>query len=61
MYHSPTLFEDPQSFVPERWTGDAHYANDVLSAVQPFSFGSRNCLGKKYVCDLVHLKHVRGR
>jgi cytochrome P450 len=61
MYHSPVLFKDPQSFIPERWTDDPHYANDVRSAVQPFSVGSRNCLGKKYVGDLVCWKHVLGR
>jgi cytochrome P450 len=47
MYSSPTLFKDPQSFAPERWTGDERYANDQHSALQPFSFGPRDCLGKK--------------
>jgi cytochrome P450 len=51
MYHSPKLFKDPESFVPERWTGDARYAKDVRSAVQPFSVGVRDCLGKKYGCN----------
>ncbi|KAH7079034.1 cytochrome P450 [Paraphoma chrysanthemicola] len=46
MYRSPRLFKDPLSFVPERWTGDERYANDERSAVQPFSYGARDCLGK---------------
>jgi cytochrome P450 len=47
MYSSPTAFKDPQSFIPERWTGDVRYVNDHHSALQPFSVGPRDCLGKK--------------
>ncbi|KAH7066434.1 cytochrome P450 [Paraphoma chrysanthemicola] len=45
-YTSPTFFRDPLDFVPERWTGDPRYANDERAVVQPFSVGSRDCLGK---------------
>ena len=44
--HSARNFKDPEAFVPERWMGDPHYADDKRSAMQPFSFGPRNCLGK---------------
>jgi cytochrome P450 len=44
--HSERNFKDPDAFVPERWMGDPLYANDNAAAVQPFSFGPRNCLGK---------------
>lgn len=44
--HSSRNFKDPEKFAPERWLGDAEYADDKRSALQPFSFGPRNCLGK---------------
>ena len=54
--HSSMNFCDPESFAPERWlkTKDGEepseslkWASDKLEAVQPFSVGSRNCIGKK--------------
>jgi cytochrome P450 len=51
-YHSERNFTDPDDFVPERWLENerpAKYDSDIREAVQPFSFGPRNCLGKKYV------------
>ncbi|RKL18921.1 hypothetical protein BFJ70_g14135 [Fusarium oxysporum] len=47
-YRSPRRFKDPDSFVPERWMGEERYISDNRECVQPFSFGPRNCLGKKY-------------
>ena len=49
--HSERNFKDPDAFIPERWMGDPRFADDKLSAVQPFSFGPRVCLGKKLVVD----------
>lgn len=48
---SPRNFTDPDSFIPERWLKPPpdRYADDDLSAVQPFSQGPRNCLGRKSV------------
>lgn len=43
---SPLNFRDPESFVPERWLGDARYAKDRREASQPFSIGPRSCLGR---------------
>lgn len=44
--HSTRNFRDPEVFAPERWMGDPKYADDKRNALQPFSFGPRNCLGK---------------
>ena len=44
--HSERNFKDADSFIPERWMGDPRFADDNRNAVQPFSFGPRNCLGK---------------
>lgn len=44
--HSADNFKDPDAYRPERWLGDPSYANDDLTAVQPFSMGARNCIGK---------------
>ena len=43
---SPSHFKNAQEFHPERWLGDPEYADDHLSAVEPFGVGPRNCLGK---------------
>ena len=49
--HSARNFTDPAAFAPERWLDGeerpAKYAQDKREVVQPFSFGPRNCLGKK--------------
>jgi cytochrome P450 len=47
MNHSARNYKDPDKFVPERWLGDAEYANDKRETWNAFSFGPRNCLGKK--------------
>ncbi|MCJ1394081.1 hypothetical protein MMC18_006959 [Xylographa bjoerkii] len=44
--HSAANFTDAEAFVPARWMGDARYADDRREAVQPFSVGARNCIGK---------------
>jgi cytochrome P450 len=55
-YYSPKHFKDPKKFVPERWLSDekgeysaceGRYRDDNRKALQPFSVGPRNCLGKK--------------
>lgn len=48
VFRSATNFYDPESYLPERWLGeDERYANDKHEALQPFSFGPRNCIGRK--------------
>lgn len=44
--HSSLNFSEPEKFIPERWLGDARFANDKLQASQPFSTGPRGCIGK---------------
>lgn len=47
--HSPRNFTEPDAFAPERWLDErpGKYESDKREVVQPFSFGPRNCLGKK--------------
>ena len=48
--HSARNFADADTFTPERWLEaerPARYESDKREVVQPFSFGPRNCLGKK--------------
>ena len=40
-------FKRGMEFIPERWLGDSRFDGDERQAVQPFSVGSRDCLGKK--------------
>ncbi|KAI0132848.1 cytochrome P450 [Xylariales sp. AK1849] len=44
--HDPLFWTDPWEFRPERFLGDPRYKNDKLDAMQPFSAGPRNCIGK---------------
>lgn len=47
--HSPRNFTEPDAFAPERWLDErpGKYESDKREVVQPFSFGPRNCLGRK--------------
>ncbi|KAI0109794.1 cytochrome P450 [Daldinia grandis] len=45
---SASNFCDPTSFIPERWMGNAKYANDKRDVMQPFSVGPRNCPGQQF-------------
>ncbi|KAL9610244.1 MAG: hypothetical protein Q9167_005040 [Letrouitia subvulpina] len=41
-------FQKPESFIPERWLdGVSDFSTDKKQASQPFSIGSRNCVGQK--------------
>jgi len=50
-HHSSKNFRDAEKFVPERWLDDPRYVDDKKEAMQAFSTGPRNCIGKKY-CSL---------
>ncbi|KAL2061337.1 hypothetical protein VTL71DRAFT_7610 [Oculimacula yallundae] len=47
-YHSSTNFHDPERFAPERWLSNPpeEFRNDAKDALNPFSLGPRNCIGK---------------
>ncbi|KAI3259002.1 hypothetical protein CBS147309_7676 [Penicillium roqueforti] len=44
--HSPANFADAEQFIPERHLDDPRFSNDSKIAMQPFSFGPRNCIGR---------------
>ncbi|KAK7531677.1 cytochrome P450 71A23 [Phyllosticta citribraziliensis] len=47
--HMTWNFARASEFIPERWLElppGSEFANDDRAAIQPFSFGSRNCIGK---------------
>lgn len=45
--HHPAFWTTPKEFHPERFLDDPRFANDRFDAMQPFSVGPRNCIGKK--------------
>ena len=49
-YRMAEHFKDPYGFHPERWLDDPEFKDDHLDAVEPFSVGPRNCLGKVCRC-----------
>ncbi|OTA87086.1 hypothetical protein M434DRAFT_399648 [Hypoxylon sp. CO27-5] len=44
--HDTRFWADPYEFKPERFLSDPRYKNDKFDAMQPFSVGPRNCIGK---------------
>ncbi|KAL2135939.1 hypothetical protein VTI74DRAFT_6167 [Chaetomium olivicolor] len=51
MNHSSRNFTEPNKFIPERWLSEDEYQGQRFdkarhSALQPFSVGPRNCIGK---------------
>jgi cytochrome P450 len=46
---SSIYFKDPDSFEPERFLAEGQkiYGSDRRDAMNPFSVGPRNCIGKK--------------
>ncbi|KAM0542556.1 hypothetical protein ACHAPJ_012727 [Fusarium lateritium] len=47
VHHDPDHFALPDEFIPERWLDDPRFADDAKRALQPFSMGPRECIGKK--------------
>jgi cytochrome P450 len=45
-YRREEFFRKPDEFHPERWLGDPEFKDDKLDAVENFSVGPRNCIGK---------------
>lgn len=45
--HDPNHWTKPMEFHPERFLEDPKFKGDKLDAMQPFSLGPRNCIGRK--------------
>ena len=45
-YRNEDFFRKPYEFHPERWLDDPEFKDDKLDAMEPFSVGPRNCVGK---------------
>ena len=54
MNYSSKNFTEPNRFIPERWLAQDKYQGQLFdkrrhNALQSFSVGPRNCIGKKFV------------
>ena len=54
VFQSHDNFCEPERFVPERWLEDPQirpprFRHDKKEALQAFSCGPRNCIGKRYL------------
>ncbi len=49
MNYSTENWEAPMEFKPERFLEGSKNTHDKVEAMQPFSLGPRNCIGRKYV------------
>jgi cytochrome P450 len=47
MYTYEKNFKRPTEFLPQRWLGDPEFDGDEKQCLQPFSVGSRDCVGQK--------------
>lgn len=49
MFRSPLNFSRPEEFIPERFllAGEEEWSREKREALQPFSHGPRNCVGRK--------------
>ncbi|KAJ5513437.1 Cytochrome P450 E-class group I [Penicillium fimorum] len=45
LQHNPLYFDDPDSFIPERWMPNSNIKCNK-AAFAPFSYGPRSCLGR---------------
>ena len=50
---SDKYFSEPNTFMPERWIGEARHRSHPFS-VLPFGFGNRMCIGKHFA--LLHIQ-----
>lgn len=44
---SESNFLHANEFLPQRWLGDPEFGEDRRAVSQPFSVGSRNCIGRQ--------------
>jgi cytochrome P450 len=61
VFRSSDNFKFSESFIPERWLDDERFKDDKKDALQPFSFGPRNCIGRKYVHQPLLLRRTRAK
>ncbi|KAJ5584429.1 benzoate 4-monooxygenase cytochrome P450 [Penicillium hispanicum] len=45
-HRDPTLFPEPDSYMPERWLDDSEAMKDMRAAFIPFTTGARACIGR---------------
>ena len=62
MHHNEDVYDNPHRFIPERWLS-AYVGEDMakrsLEGLTPFSYGSRQCIGKRLAVMELHLTLAR--
>ena len=54
---NPDIFEDPDTFNPDRWLREdsERHGQKYAFAMQPFGFGPRSCLGQRFAEMEMHV------
>lgn len=47
MCHDPDYFEQPEAFIPERWSRDGSTSDVIPFSALPFGHGVRSCIGRR--------------
>lgn len=64
-FRNPKHFAEPESFCPERWLPESHqlydprFAGDNKVVFKPFSYGTRDCMGKNLAYSEMRLIAAR--
>ncbi|XP_050397894.2 1,25-dihydroxyvitamin D(3) 24-hydroxylase, mitochondrial [Patella vulgata] len=59
---NPDIFDDPESYVPERWLRNVDGARQrpiPAMALLPFGFGPRNCVGRRFAEQEMYLAAIQ--
>lgn len=58
-FRSKSNFEEPDSYIPERFLRNSPFPNDRIDAFEPFLYGRHKCIGQKLAWSIMRLTLAR--